>query len=175
MKSLLLLLIAFSIISYEVSADQKSPTYTWHADGEKRLEVPIQVTQGTTKEPIEAVKITFFSRIECALLEQIDAEFRFKGSSKIEKPKGVTVITDQSGFAKMPCVFDAAFLYTSLNGKKVDVGTDIFPNGRFIFMKDGYLPVTLDASSLYPKSPYTIDQVSKPITVGLSEIRASLH
>ena len=165
----ILTFLGFSLVfALARGATSQKPRVDGHGDGELTLPVTFLVIDTKTHAPIAGVNVRFYNKTETVLLDVIEMEKKQHGSASHAEPKGTSGVTDESGHIVLKCRFEAAFLWSYESGSKKDVGIDIFPAGRFIASKNGYIGIGCPADELLPEQPYSPEQLAKPVTLQLT-------
>jgi hypothetical protein len=150
-----------------VAAPQKARV-DGHGDGEITIPITFIVIDAKTHAPIAGANVRFYNQMETVILKAIELEKKRSKAATHAEPNGTSDVTDESGHVTLKCRFDAAFLWSYESGSKKDVGIDIFPTGRFIASKNGYIGFGCPAEELLPDQPYSPEQLAKPVTLQLT-------
>jgi hypothetical protein len=167
--TLLICIGCCSLFVHLSCAESGTPRVDAHGDGMVYVSLTFVVIDGKTHAPIPNAEVTFFNAEETALLKLIEAEERSGGPSAHIAPKGTVATTNADGRLTMKCKFNASFLWSFDGGQKRDVGTQVFPSGRFVVSKGTYFPEGYEARTLFPEAPYSLEQLPKAVTLQLTE------
>lgn len=143
------------------------PQVDSHGDGATRLQIKIQVLDARSAAPIKGASVTFYSDQDMEELRMI-AQAKEMGS-KLDPvvPRGLEARTANDGYAEIACSFPAAFLYSQESRERQNVGTDIFPGGKFVVSNPAYRPFERLVREIYPLPPYAPSDFKRPIVVRL--------
>jgi len=161
--------LLLSLFTLTWAGSEAKPRVNGHADGETQVDVVLVVLDAGTQKPVSGASVIFFRKAESAMLDVIEAERRSRGSSDRIEPKGTIGITDQEGRVALRCWFAAAFLSSNESGNGRDVGTHVFPSGRFRISKSGYA-----RSEQSSRDPFSFADDSKDWLTGPAVVRFSI-
>ena len=164
-----LLILATCLVLAASAREPKKPRVDGHGDGEVHLPLAILVVDATSGDPISDARVTFYDDLDLAILMSIDVAQKKVFTPPEKIPTGTTAHTSRDGRATIACRFDAAFLWSFDSGQKKDVGTDVFPSGRFVISKQGYRLLERTAQEIFSSSPYSPEQLKIPLTLRLEK------
>jgi len=165
----LLILAASLVLTAACSREPKKPRVDGHGDGEIHLPIAFRVVDAQSGAPIPDASVTFYDKVDLAILALIDVTQRTGRTPKDKVPTGVIARTSNDGSTTITCRFDAAFLWSFEGGDRKDIGTDVFPSGRFVIRKQGYRALDRTAREVFSKPPYSADQLKLPSTLQLEK------
>lgn len=151
-------------------AEGGKPRVDGHGDGEIEIPVEFLVIDVATQTPVQGVRVKFYSDYECVLLQEIEAKKKLRGFSAHKEPNNTVEVTDGKGRTTLKCKFNATFLWSFEGGGKKDVGTEVFPSGRFVLVKEGHVMRDQLARDLFPDAPYSPEGFTKPVVLRLSQM-----
>ena len=109
----------------------------------------------------------FYDRRDCARLDLIDAQRSHGIVPTEETPSGKRGVTDHYGHVAIPCRFFAAFPIAYQGGQKIEVPAQVYPDGTFIVICEGYESLKVESSQLFASAPYEPDQLKKETEIRL--------
>jgi hypothetical protein len=140
-----------------------------HGDGVIHLPITFRVIDAGSGNPMSGVSVTFYNEAEVAILRSIEVAKDKGRELRDMPPSGTTVQTTSDGRAGIRCRFGAAFLWSFQNGERKDVGTDVFPSGRIVCAKHGYVTLDQSAHEIFPSPPYSPKALEEIVTLRMKK------
>ena len=140
-----------------------------HGDGVIHLPITFRIIDAGSGNPLSDVGVTFYTEAEVAILRSVEVSKEKGRELRNLPPSGTRVQTTSDGRASIRCRFGAAFLWSFEDGERKDVGTDVFPSGRFVFAKHGYVTLAQSAREIFSSSPYSPKALEEVVTLRMKK------
>jgi hypothetical protein len=163
------IVIAATLLSTPLSGASAKRVVVRHGDGEITLVVSLRIVNAESGDSVPGAEVVFYDRRDRARLALIDAQ-RSRGIVPTEEPPGgKRGAADGDGRVAISCRFFAAFPIVYEGVEKIEVPPQVYPDGIFLVVREGYEPVKIDSSQLLAAAPYEPDQLKHEIEIILKK------